>query len=619
MHGFAIAYAEPPAPPRVPPTRLMEHKPEVRTAVDRFGRLRPAANVFRVTYFVIEMLLAWLIGGRLVVRNARRARLTIESLGGLWLKLGQLISLRRDLLPAAYCEELASLQDRAFGFSTEIARAIVERELKMPIDSLFSEFEDKPLGAASIAQVHRARLKFSGERVVVKIQRPDIQRQAERTLRWIDRMVRALVWLDVMPYFEWREMATELRETALEELDFRIEGTSLRRMRKYLKEDKVVVPRTYPRWTTRTVLVMEFIDGVFMTDYVTMLEQDPARVAEWERENGVDRRLVAKRLYVSLARQLFKRNLFHADMHPGNIILLRDSRVALIDFGSVGFLDAEFLTSYRFFLEAISDRNYGGAADLLFLLVSGLPDGDISTIRAEVVAKFRAWEMRANTDGLAYHERSLTSAVSDVFLSLARHRIALSWSFLRVDRAELTLDASLMYLDPDRNYVKLLRKTFVKINSELLARELQPEQLSERVGRFVIGLMRMTRDFEERVSYVTRQVRQSVQVYRATASKFAELTSWMVKGAAYALVAAIVYLVILLFWKRDYVWAHDVLGPDAGTGVFAQLTPEPYSWWWFVVLGGVAACLKSTLSVARRFSQRSSRSPQRPSDIGDLF
>jgi ubiquinone biosynthesis protein len=599
------------------PTPLVHERPAISVPRSRPGRLRPLANMLRVALFFVELALSRLFRGALRLDNARRARTTIEHLGGLWLKFGQLISLRRDILPEAYSRELASLQDRALGFDPREARIIVERELGRPIDDVFSEFEDQPIGAASIAQVHRARLRHNSRQVVVKIQRPDIRAQAEQTLRWIGHLVAVFDWLEFAPHLDWREMLTELRQTALEELDFRIEATSLRRMRKMLREDKVIVPRTYKQWTTRHLLVMEFIDGVFMSEIIAVMDQDPARLAAWEAENNVDRRRVAKRLYQSMMRQLFKRNLFHADPHPGNIIVLRDSNIALIDFGSVGFLDAEFLSTYRYFLEAIAERDYGRSADLLFLLASALPETDLASIRAEIIAKFRAWEMRAKTKGLPYDERSLTSVVSDIFLSLSRHRIALSWSFLRVDRAELTVDATFRHLAPDYDFVKLMRKSFVRINTGLLIQELEPDRMLEHAGRAILGTLRATRDLDEQVAYVQREVRQNAQVFRATTSRFADLMSSMISAGTYVLAAVTAYLVITLFWKRGAGWAGELLGPTKVTAV--EFTPAASSWWWAAILLGMLLWLRSAWRLKGRFDRRSNRTRARQSDAWQTF
>jgi ubiquinone biosynthesis protein len=606
----------PVAPHRRTPTRLVEARPPLEIRPLHPRRVYAVVGALRIACFLFQLMISLLFGGAFQRASARRARRTIEALGGLWLKLGQLIALRRDLLPSAYCEELSRLHDRAAGFSPALARAIVERELGVPISEVFSHFEDQPVGAASIAQVHRAQLRFGERPVVVKIQRPDVRDKAEATLGWIRRLIDALVRFNIAPHFEWRELYAELSETAREELDFRIEGSSLLRMRRQLREDRILVPRTYSHWTTRDVLVMEYIDGVFMSEYIAERERDPARVAAWERENRIDRRKVARRLYESTMRQLFKRNLFHADMHPGNIILLRDSKVALIDFGSVGFLDAEFLSSYRFFLEAIAARDYGRAVDVMFLMVNGLPEADIATIRAEVVAKLRAWEMRASTRTLEYEKKSLTSAVSDVFLSLTKHKIALSWSFLRVDRAEMTLDESLRVLDPGANYIHILRRSFLRINAELLAEQLEPASMSEHAGRFALGLLRITRDLDEQVAHVTRQIRQNVQVFRATTSKVADLLGWFTSLASTLFLAVLVYMIALLFWKREHGWARKLLGREA-TDV-AAVAPDAYSWWWVAILGGLVWAWVSTRRLGGRFKERSSRQ-KRGGGVMDLL
>src|SRR5262249_51082517 len=145
----------------------------------------------------------------------------------------------------------------------------------------------------------------------------------------------------------------------------------------------------HKKLSTANIVVMERISGVLMSDYIRIRDEDPARVEEWLKVNHINPRKVGSRLLISFMRQLFENNLFHADLHPGNIILLRDSRIALIDLGSVGSLDHEFLTLYRGLQRALAMNDYGKAADLQLRLCAQLPSRHLTEMRAELIRSLR--------------------------------------------------------------------------------------------------------------------------------------------------------------------------------------------------------------------------------------
>src|SRR6516165_2556839 len=181
----------------------------------------------------------------------------------------------------------------------------------------------------------------------------------------------ARLWF--VPDLRWEEMLWELDQIVAEEIDYRFEASNMRRMRKSLWPHRVYVPKVFPSYCTKQVLVTEFIDGVLMTDYIRMLGDDPQRCAAWCAENKIRPRLVARRLYNSLLRQLLEDNLFHGDPHPGNIMLLRNSRIALIDFGTVGSMEREYHQKFGLLFKAMAGQDYAKSADLLLLLSGALP------------------------------------------------------------------------------------------------------------------------------------------------------------------------------------------------------------------------------------------------------
>lgn len=176
---------------------------------------------------------------------ARNARRRLERLGGLWVKLGQVLGMRRDVLPQAWCDEMSYLHDRVAGFPGIEARRVVDASLPLPIDEVFSRFDTEPIAAASIGQVHRARLRLEDVEVAVKVRRPGIKPLIERDLGVVAWLARWFVRFNILPQMRWPELVDGLREIMDEELDYRIEAAAGGRMRPILLNHGVYAPQIF--------------------------------------------------------------------------------------------------------------------------------------------------------------------------------------------------------------------------------------------------------------------------------------------------------------------------------------------------------------------------------------
>jgi ubiquinone biosynthesis protein len=258
---------------------------------------------------------------------ARRLYQLCVELRGAVLKLGQFLSARPDLLPPEYIEELAALQDRVPPIPTEEIRARLEEELGRPVGELFAEFEDEPVAAASLAQVHGARLP-DGTRVVVKVQLPGLERLIEIDLAAL-RIVASLL-ADLWPQLDWPTLTAELSRSVSHELDFRAEAQAASSFRAAFADDpRVVVPAVFGELSAVRVLTLERLDGQRLTDFL-------------EGAAAADRDTVLTLLVGSYLRQMLGLGHFQADPHPGNFLVLPGPRLALLDFGA-----ATELTSAR--------------------------------------------------------------------------------------------------------------------------------------------------------------------------------------------------------------------------------------------------------------------------------
>ena len=488
-------------------------------------------------------------------------RRTLERLGGLWIKAGQLLGMRRDLFPEAFCTELSLLQDTAVGFPARNVRAIIESEYGAPLEQIYSRFDLQPIAAASIGQVHRARLRRNNVDVAVKVQRPFVEEVMRRDLRFIRRCARVLVRLSVLPHARWLEMVWELENIMRNEIDYRIEASFIRRMRVVLKGHQVYAPKVFRRESSRRVLVMEYIRGVFMSEFITACQTDPARLRAWMAENRIKAGAVGRRLYDTHTRQVFEDNLFHCDLHPGNIVLLRDSRLALIDFGSIGSIDRTKLKKYYLIFQAMGQGDYTKVAEVFLLLGPPLRAVRIEDVKADIVRTLRQWETRVSVERLRYHERSLTYAMQGIANVYRRHRIALGWEFMEVNRAEVTMDASLMYLLPDINYHDMIRRYERAARRRELRRASSGPAMLERVVGLV-NVLDVASNLAENTFYQGERLRSRLTTFDSHATVAGLLVSTLVLLLERLSLAAALLVALTLF--------HDVY-PTSGTAPVAAL------------------------------------------------
>ncbi|MDD5034516.1 MAG: ubiquinone biosynthesis regulatory protein kinase UbiB [Methylococcaceae bacterium] len=257
--------------------------------------------------------------------RAERIRQALEDLGPIFVKFGQTLSTRRDLLPEDVAEELVKLQDRVPAFPGDEARKSVEKALGKPVLEIFREFDETPLASASIAQVHSARL-HDGETVVVKVLRPGIEKRIRSDIGLLYELAKmAQRFLPDARRLRPVEVVREFEKTILDELDLVREAANASEIRRRFENSELIyIPRVYWEYTRRDVMVMEKIQGIPVGD-----------VARLRRE-GVDLKLLAERGVEIFFTQVFRDNFFHADMHPGNIFVGPGAQYIAVDFGIVG-------------------------------------------------------------------------------------------------------------------------------------------------------------------------------------------------------------------------------------------------------------------------------------------
>jgi len=504
------------------PSRLIlpaERTPVSIASAHKPSTFRALGIVLHFPAFIVRLLMLKFSKKSDKTMYVQRLCRSLEHFGALWIKAVQVLSTRADLLPSQLSEALSTIKDSSSGASFEEVRWIIEEELGCGLEEIYEQFEERPFAATSLAQLHRAYLRHEKCWVAVKVHKPYVEQLVEQDraiARWV---VRVLHLLSIYPKLAWSDLRDQAEELILRELDFRYEEYSLRRLKRKLRRHKIYVPDTFRRYSSRRVLVMEFIHAALMSDFISLEKNDPERLQRWIRENNIKPKKVANKLFFSVYRQIFEENLFHADMHPGNVVLLKNSQVAIIDCRSMASLEKELLDKYRMCMRAIADQRYATAADIYLLLAVRLPTVDVSTVKADLIRVWRRWNTQAYIKELGYEEKSISYMFENLNGTVFEHHFEVQWALSKMSRALANLDASLNSLNPKLNSHLYLRRYFRKAHWRTTKTNLSeiPKYVPQSIGA-IQGLPRKFSEFTLFQQTILRRQAQSIQGSITTAS-----------------------------------------------------------------------------------------------------
>ena len=419
--------------------------------------------------------------------RAVRVRLAIEELGPTYIKMGQILSTRPDLVPVDFVRELAKLQDKvpAFTFS-EVAR-IIRQETGRPADVLFEKLDPEPLASASIGQVHRARFK-DGEKVAVKVQRPGIRKLVEVDLEIMLHLATlAERHIEELALHRPVKIVEEFARTIEKEMDYTLEATSMERVsRAFLQDESVYIPKVYREATTERVLTTEFVDGI----KVSMLDHLD--------KNGYDRRLITRRGADILLTQIFEHGFFHADPHPGNLFVLPNNLICLLDFGMMGTVDRKTREAFVELVDAVVRRDEPRTTQVMLKLTLWDEEPDLRLLGKDVADFMGEHLYKPLKDiqigKLLYHLLDLA----------ATHGLRIPPEIFLMMKALSTVEGVGLMLDPDFDMIA---------HAEPFIRQVKLSRFSaERLGSDAVSIfgqyMDFVQEFPKDLLEITRTIRQ---------------------------------------------------------------------------------------------------------------
>jgi len=415
-----------------------------------------------------------------------RLRLVFEELGPTFIKLGQLLSTRPDLIPADYLDELAKLQDEIPPFGIEAVNKIILEELGRPPGEIFQYFDIEPLAAASIGQVHRARMD-DGAEVVLKIQRPGIENKIAVDLEILSHIAGLMEqYLEEVQGHQPMAIVQEFARSLSREIDFTIELANIQRFARQFEKNPVIhVPRVYPELSSDRLLVMEYIVGIKSSNVDAL------------QSKGYDLKLIAERGANLVMEQIFVHGFFHGDPHPGNVFVLPDNVVCFIDFGQMGRL-------------SLKDRE--DFTDLVLDLVAGNEEKVVSGVLklteqfGEVDLERLAWDLGNLMDVYLYRQLGELEAgkiLQDLLDLVTRHKLSLKPGFYLMMKALSTVEGLGLMLDPKLELISLAKPFMRKIRMQ----RLQPGRIVEEISSTGTSYLQLLRDLPDDVRAIVQQLR----------------------------------------------------------------------------------------------------------------
>lgn len=442
--------------------------------------------------------------------SPHRIRRVLEDLGPSFIKLGQLMSTRADLFPPEYIEEFTKLQDQVPPVSFNDIKQVIQQELRRPLDEIFAEFATESMAAASVAQVHEAKL-FSGEQVAVKVIRPQIDKEIRKDIRLMYSIAkRAENVFEIARVIGAVNLVKEFERIIFKELDMLIEAGSIEKFALNFEDsDEIYIPMVFWDYTTKSVLTMEHISG-FKMDQVEAISA-----------HGIDPKEIALIGLRSFSRQLMDFGFFHADPHSGNTIVMYDGRVSLVDFGITGYLDDETMHQVANLFLGYAEHDYDMVMDALI---------DAELIEPETM-DLKSFRIDLKDMSEPFYGRTLsTISVKDVYdqviqliykykIRLPRNLLLLFKTFIQTEALGKILGSDASLLEVAKPYAK-----------KLLQRGYETRKIYKNIRKDVLDMGNHLKVMPKLAHDILKQTAQGKQRLELRHDGFQEINTQFIKG-----------------------------------------------------------------------------------------
>jgi len=425
-------------------------------------------------------------GGDSIARQPweTRVRMAAAELGPTFIKLAQILSTRPDQIGVTLAEELQKLQTQVPADPPEVVRATIESELGRPVDDIFAEFNEIPLASASIGQVHRAQL-VSGEAVVLKVQHADIKTKVGVDLDILAGLAQLAELIPEFHNYRPGAIVAEFQRTMRQELDFTREERNIQQFQRDFRRDPTVhIPQTYPRWCTDRVLTMELVVGTKLSDTGLL------------KAGGLDLAEIARRganLYLTM---IFTNGVYHADPHPGNVLVMEDNVLGLLDFGMVGRIDAQLQEDIGEMLLAVGNQDADHLASIIMRVGATPPGMDRSALGLDVA------DFVAHYGSQPLDRFDLSGALKELTEMIRRYNIMLPARIAMLLKVLITLEGTSRLISPNFSLVEVM----IPYQKKLLWRQLSPARRLRKLRRLYSEMEHLVGSLPRGFSDILEQV-----------------------------------------------------------------------------------------------------------------
>lgn len=494
--------------------------------------------------------------------TGERIRLFLEELGPTFIKLGQIASTRQDLIPKHIIEELEKLQDQVAPFSFSDVQEIIGRELQEPIDAVFKSLDEHPIAAASIGQVHYGVLQ-SGQEVAVKIQRPNLEEKVHTDLEILMSIAKlAESRLDWAKKYQLSAIIKEFTNSLIAELDYTLEGRNAHRIaQQFKKHEDVVVPDVYWNLTTEKVLTMEYIKGI-------KLDENKKLVRE-----GYNPQLIAEKLIQKQFQQILIDGFFHADPHPGNVMVLPNHKILFMDFGMVGRLTSTMKDHLSSLIVAIMRQNTKSIIKAIYRMGIVSENVDADYMYADID------DLRDKYYDIPFSQVSIGEAINDLFRVATTHGIRIPTDLSLVGKSLLTLEGTVERLDPDISIVKIAEP----FGKRLLKEKYQPKKVADEVYQQAEDYKDIILDFPDHINHLYKVIRRGklpleisvsrVEAFLKKLDRISNRLSFSIVLLSFSIIMVGLIIGSALAGESSYLWSLPVIeiGFVVAIGMFLWL------------------------------------------------